>query len=1315
MRIASIWLLSVTLLGAAACGSDGGDIVASDLVDARQRSDLVDAAADPGGGSEAVAEAKDVATDFPRTETDTGFGEWQPADSGPEPGAAGAACSDGNECNSGYCIETGDGRKCTVTCEEECPFGWLCVLYTPSLPDQVYICVPAGVELCRPCRSNAECWSDGTDAGQACVAYGADGSFCGSACQADEECPDTYGCQDMTDVSGAAVRQCVLAQGECGCKQSHIDAGAGTDCTVTTAWGTCPGERECVATGLSDCSAATPQAEACNNVDDDCDGDVDEGLSGQACEVTNEHGSCPGQQACAGGLLTCEGDAPAPEVCDGLDNDCDGDADEGFPDTDLDGMADCLESDVDGDGTPDLLDNCPAKSNPDQLDTDYDGMGDVCDPDDDGDKVADGEDCQPKNDAVYPGAPEVCDGFDNDCDFVVDEGYYDFDGDGFKDCVDDDDDGDGVSDDADCMQLDPATHPGAKELCDGADNDCDGDVDEGFPDTDGDTVADCVDADADGDGVADPEDNCPLVANSGQEDADGDGIGDACDLDADGDLVPDATDNCKGVKNTSQADIDDDGLGDACDADKDGDGAENDEDNCPLIFNPGQADSDQDGIGDACENDADGDGSPTGKDCDDEDPAIYPGANDVCDGLDNNCNAIVDEGFPDTDADGLKDCVDANDDNDPSLDVADCAPLNPAIYKGAPETCNGLDDDCDGAMDEDLGSQACGKGACFHTIPKCMAGKLQVCDPLEGAKVESCDGVDNDCDGMTDEDMGFKTCGKGECAHTVTACSGGLPQDCNPLEGAGQETCDGADNDCDGKTDEDLGTTTCGLGICVHTVANCVGGIQQECDPMKSAGIEVCDGVDNDCDGETDEGLGSVTCGKGICTHEQDYCTGGKVLPCDPFLGAEEEVCDLVDNDCNGLVDESLGLYSCGAGVCAHLVPACDQGQAGQCDPYQGASPEACDLLDNDCNGKVDDDLGSETCGLGVCLHTVSKCLAGQAVQCNPYDGAGVEKCDGLDNNCDGITDEGFPDTDLDGDADCVDLDDDDDNDPDATDCAPLDPTRSHALAEVCFNKIDDDCDGIVDAIPECMAGSCKGIKAKWPATVSGVYSVDPDGAGGEAPFEVYCDMTTEGGGWTLVLKLSKNEFCYGSGRWTDSQALNGQNMLTDAMPNAQEYDAKSKAFFLLSDVTSLRFSTSRNKATSVTFVSPASPRKLMTTNDVAFAKYPDYSPWRDAFGHDRQCGPIFMRAGTPIWSGSCRSGGNVPSGCGQLCTFCFQASDGNYGCPASPGQCGSGANNDVNSGMGQNVSYCGGGQGDRCSTAGEWSDMGLRTLVWAK
>ncbi len=107
--------------------------------------------------------------------------------------------------------------------------------------------------------------------------------------------------------------------------------------------------------------------------------------------------------------------------------------------------------------------------------------------------------------------------------------------------------------------------PWTEESCDGRDNDCNDITDDGFLDSDTDDLADCVDPDDDDDTIADGDDNCPLVANTDQVDTDDDGRGDACDDDDDDDTIADVDDNCPLVANTDQADSDDDGQGDACD------------------------------------------------------------------------------------------------------------------------------------------------------------------------------------------------------------------------------------------------------------------------------------------------------------------------------------------------------------------------------------------------------------------------------------------------------------------------------------------------------------------------------------------------------------------------------------------------------------------------------------------------------------------------------------------------------------------------------------------------------------------------------
>jgi len=790
-------------------------------------------------------------TEIPPDIRDAGPGDLADLGWYPEPGEPGYPCVNGQDCNSGFCIQTPDGMYCTTTCQEECPFGWTCALHIPSRPDEIYICVPSTTDLCRPCMTNSECWANGVDAGQLCADYGPAGNFCGSPCLTDSDCPTGFMCHETDAVDGATAWQCVLKSGECKCNKWYSDEGAKTTCYAENEFGSCEGERACLAQGLSACSAKAPAAETCNGDDDDCDGDVDEGLDGAECLLTNPFGSCPGTTWCINGQVLCQGDEAMQELCDGKDNDCDGATDEGFPDTDDDGVADCLEVDKDGDAIPDVQDNCPSFFNPGQEDFDLDTIGDACDPDDDNDMVADVSDCAPFDADSYPEALETCDGIDNNCNYIVDEGFPDTDFDGWKDCVDDDDDNDDVPDNLDCEPLNPNIYPGADEVCDGLDNDCDETVDEGYGST-----------------------TC--------------GLG--------------------GCKHTI--------------------------DNC-----------------------------------------------------DNGVMKI-------------------------------CNPFEGA----AAELCDGKDNDCDGLFDEDLGWLECGIGQCKHNVPVCIGGEPNKCDPKEGASQEVCDGKDNDCDGEADEELGATTCGFGECEHTVDNCSKGVPQICNPFQGAQLETCDGEDNDCDGLADEDLGVATCGLGQCFHSVPKCVDGQPGDCDPLEGAQDEVCDGKDNDCDGKVDQELGLTYCGLGQCGHQVDNCSNGVTQVCDPLEGAGPETCDGVDNDCNGQVDEELGSVTCGLGQCEHTVDICVGGQLQQCNAFEGAQAETCDSLDNDCDGLLDEELGTTTCGQGECEHTIDNCQDGQLVQCDPFEGAVDEICDGKDNDCNGAADpkgsQGCEDYYLDGDSD---------------------------------------------------------------------------------------------------------------------------------------------------------------------------------------------------------------------------------------------------------------------------------------------------------
>jgi hypothetical protein len=790
---------------------------------------------------------------------------------------------------------------------------------------------------------------------------------------------------------------------------------------------------QCLATGLAtvagDCLDAGPGAasvnpaalEVCGGRDDDCDGlidDADPGRSGGTTWYYDLDGD--GYAGAVSTVVACVAPsgafATAPDcrdagpgafsvnpaaselVADGVDQNCDG--------------AELCWSDADGDGfggaltalSSDLSCAYPGLSgqtgdcrdlgagaalvNPDALevcntyDDDCDGAVDDADLsltggtvwylDLDGDGAAgnttttscsrpangyaaatDCRDTGPGAALVSPGASElVGDGVDQDCD-GVDACYRDLDGDGFGA-------GAAVPGDGlvcagafaavatDCLDVGSgaaAVFPGAAELCDGGDNDCDGLVDDADPavsgrptwyaDLDGDghggtrsTVVACVQP-AGHTAVADDCDDTRAVVHPLADE-----VCDTLDNDCDGAI--DDLDGSLLDRLTSWADVDGDGYGDPAVSQQTAscsvpEGWVEDDLDCDDQDGgsfPGAVELPYDGADQDCDGldlvDVDGDGfagGPGGSDCVDRVATVFPGAVELADGVDQSCDGRVDEGT-----------VRFDDDGDGFTELGgDCDDAAAAVNPSAVERCGGVDDDCDGVIDD---GTVCrdddGDGLSEED------GDCNDADPAvrPSAPEASGSGVDTNCDGFVggyDADRDGFTVAGGDCDD----------RDASVRPGA-VELADGADQDCDGRVDEgtlvvddDRDGQSESLGDCDDDNPLVYLGAPERPD----------NGRDDDCDAQVDEG-GRFSDDDGDSYSEDGGdCDDGErsVFP------YAEERNNGADDDCDGLVDEQLG--DADADGWSEAEGDCDDGQ-GWANP--GAS-EICDGIDNDCNDLTDE------------------------------------------------------------------------------------------------------------------------------------------------------------------------------------------------------------------------------------------------------------------------------------------------------------------------------------------------------------------------
>ena len=531
----------ICFMATSACVDGGGPVGSMDTglsgVDLTQQTgDQLDPSDKIGGDAQAIDTVPDAAMSDAQTidveGPPTDVGTEDAGDAGPQAGEFLYPCEENKDCYSGYCVEAPEGSLCSKTCfdSDSCPAGWSCSQLSGS-GDTVFICVPNDTFLCRPCEEDADCNEPGLPKTGVCRSFGEYGSICSRTCSDDVACPSGFACNAVQPYGpdGPSVDLCDSEDGQaCTCTRRFVDEQASTSCVVTNDLGTCSGSKTCTEVGpLPACDAVPATAEICNGIDDDCDGEIDEsGAEGctQYYKDTDGDGYGLGYGECfcekpdiPGEVWLLQGGdcneliasvhPGAVEMCNGFDDDCDGVVDE----TDAVGcIPHFADDDADGFGNSDV-EACACSGNPFWSQV--------------------GGDCDDHDPGVSPAAIEICDKVDNDCNGSVD-------GEGASDCTpffkDVDGDGFGLTDKVkclcdpiadytatlpnDCDESNAGINPTASEICNGEDDDCNGEVDEGALDS-----------------------LCPFVPNGESLclGADGCGLG-ACDegwSDADGDVL----------------------------------------------------------------------------------------------------------------------------------------------------------------------------------------------------------------------------------------------------------------------------------------------------------------------------------------------------------------------------------------------------------------------------------------------------------------------------------------------------------------------------------------------------------------------------------------------------------------------------------------------------------------------------------------------------------------------------------------------------------------------------------------------------------